>query len=76
MAAVKIYTAAIRQRDYAGLRGLFHNSGVIGSRVIYAYDVYISSPFHWIFNELPPLIEKLFQLLERFVFFDAINAAG
>lgn len=43
MAAVKICTAAIRQRDYRGLRGLFHDSTVIGTGVIHTYDVYISS---------------------------------
>ncbi len=41
-AAVKIYTVAIRQRDYTGLQGLFHDSGVIGMGVIPTYDVYIS----------------------------------
>lgn len=43
MAAVKICTIAISQRDYTGLQGLFHDSGVIGMGVIHSYDVYISS---------------------------------
>lgn len=43
MAAVKICTVAIRQRDYTGLQGLFHNSGVIGMGVIHTYHVYLSS---------------------------------
>ncbi len=43
MAAVKICTAAIRQRDYRGLQGLFHDRGVIGMGVIHTYDVYKSS---------------------------------
>lgn len=39
MAAVKICTVAIHQRDYTGLEGFLHNSGVIG---IHTYNVYIS----------------------------------
>lgn len=41
--AVKICTVAIRQKDYTGPPGFFHDSGVIGMGVIHTYDVYISS---------------------------------
>lgn len=45
MAAVKICTVAIRQRDYTGLQGLFRDSGVIGMGVLHTYHVYLSSRF-------------------------------
>lgn len=41
--AVKICVVAIRQRDYKGLRGLFHDRGVMGLGVARTYGVYISS---------------------------------
>lgn len=57
-AAVKISAVAIRQRDYTGLRGLFHNSRVITTGVIHTYDEYII-PFCWIWSEQPLLIHNI-----------------
>lgn len=70
MAAVKICTVAIRQKDYTRLQGLFHKSRVIGLGAVCTYDIYIYIiSYCWIWNELPPLIHKLnmklFQSLER-----------